>query len=530
MELKSETYVIFLFPILFLLIFLLLLNHFKSAFPTKNPPLPPGPHPWPILGNLLHIGKNPHITLANFARSYGPLISLRLGTQLLIVASSPAAAAEVLKTHDRILSARHVPHVLRVKTPSRNHLSIGWAFECNDEWKFLRTICRTELFSGKAMESQSPLRAAKLAEMVEFLSGVAAEGKVVRVGEVVFATVFNMLSNVLMSRDFIRLEEEKEEKSSDSLESSGGRMKTKGLVRSIMGVASARNLCDFYPILGGLDVQGLKKNSTQLEMKIYGLWEPIIEERRERRRSGGSSQQQDFLDSLLDHAFNNDQIDQLFLELITAGTETTTLTIEWIMAELIRNPQPMAKLHQELARKIHLKSPTESDLPHLPYLQACVKETFRLHPPAPFLLPHRAHSSCTVMNYAVPKDAQVLVNVWAIGRDATVWEDDDPQGFKPERFLGCDRDYKGNDFELLPFSAGRRICPGLPMATKIVPLVLATLVHFFDWALPDGDDPDRLDMSEEFAVTLQKKQPLVLVPKVKKVPLDTVGAKDFNFF
>ncbi|KAL6979630.1 hypothetical protein U1Q18_021285 [Sarracenia purpurea var. burkii] len=505
----------FLSPILFLFIFLLLLNHFKSAFPTKKPPLPPGPHPWPILGNLLHLGKTPHITLANLARSYGPLISLRLGTQLLIVASSPAAASEILKTHDRILSGRQVPHVVPTKDPSRNHLSMAWAFECNDGWKFLRTICRTELFSGKAMESQSRLRAAKAAEMVEFLGGVTAEGKAVRVGEVVFATVFNMLSNVLMSRDFFRLEDEEEKE--ESSESSGGGTKMKGLVRTLAELYSAPNLCDFYPILGGLDLQGLKKKMNQVEMKIWGLWESTIEERRERRRSGGSSQQQDFLDSLLGNDFNNDQINVLFQELFGAGTDTTTSTIEWAMAELIRNPQPMTKLRQELTREIGRKSPTESHLPQLPYLQACVKETLRLHPPAPFLLPRRVLSSCTVMNYAIPKDAQVFVNIWAIGRDVAVWEDDDPAGFKPERFMGCDRDYEGSDFKFLPFGGGRRICPGLPMAAKTVPLVLASLVHFFDWALPDGDDPDGLDMGEKFALTLQKEQPLVLVPKVKKL-------------
>ncbi|KAL6979631.1 hypothetical protein U1Q18_021286 [Sarracenia purpurea var. burkii] len=358
------------------------------------------------------------------------------------------------------------------------------------------------------MESQSRLRAAKAAELVEFLSRVTADGKAVRVGEVVFATVFNMLSNVLMSSDFIRLEEE---------ESSGGGMKMKGLVRIIMELASAPNLCDFYPILGRLDVQGLKKKVSQVQMKICGLWEPTIEERRERRRSGGSSQQQDFLDSLLDNALNNDQINQLFLELFIAGTDTTTSTIEWAMAELIRNPQPMTKLRQELAQEIGRNSPAESHIPHLPYLQACVKETLRLHPPVPFLLPHRALSSCTVMNHAVPKDAQVIINLWAIGRDATIWEDD-PLRFKPERFMGaCDRDYKGNDFEFLPFGAGRRICPGIPMALKIMPLVLASLIHFYDWALPDGDDPSRLNMGEKFAISLQKEQPLVLIPKVKKL-------------
>jgi cytochrome P450 len=343
------------------------------------------------------------------------------------------------------------------------------------------------------------LREEKVMEMVEFMRGM--EGEVVKIGEVVFATVFNMLSNVMMSRDFIGLGED----------SSGGVMKS--MVRRLMEVGSAPNLSDFFPVLGGLDLQGLKKRSAELVVRIFAMWEPVIEERRRERRSSVSSHQ-DFLDSLLDNAFSNDQINQLFVELFSAGTDTSTSTVEWAMAELIKNPKSMAKVCQELVREINQSFPKESHLPQLPYLQACVKETLRLHPPAPFLLPHRALVSCEVTNYTIPKDAQVIVNVWAIGKDPMIWED--PLQFKPERFLNSTLDYKGNDYDFLPFGAGRRICPGLPMAAKHVPLVLASLIHFFDWSLSDEIDPNELDMSEKFGVTLEMEQPLLLIPKVIK--------------
>ncbi|KAH7864131.1 hypothetical protein Vadar_026110 [Vaccinium darrowii] len=499
METMAETY--FIFAILLLPLLLPpFLKHFKSTFLSKTLPLPPGPIPWPILGNIPHMGKKPHITLAKFAQSYGPLMSLKLGSQLLIVGSSPAAAAEILKTHDQILSARHLPHVLTVKSPELNHVSLAWAFDCNDKWKYLRTICRTELFSGKAMESQAVLREKKVIEMVEFLRG--KEGEVVGIVEVVFATVFNMLSNVMMSRDFIRLGEE----------NLGGGMK--GLIRSIMEVVSAPNLCDFYPILGGLDLQGLKRRGEELVVRIFAMWELDIEERKAERRRSSVSSCRDFLDSLLDNAFSNDQINYLIGELFTAGTDTSISVVEWTMAELIKHPESMTKVCQELATEINQSNPKESHLPQLAYLQACIKEALRLHPPVPFLLPHRALVSCEVMNYTIPKDARVIVNVWAIGRDPTIW--DDPLQFKPERFLNSTLDYKGNDYEFLPFGAGRRICPGLSMAAKHVPLILASLIHFFEWSLPGENDPTGLDMNEKFAVTLQKEQPLLLIPKVRK--------------
>ncbi|XP_059655805.1 probable (S)-N-methylcoclaurine 3'-hydroxylase isozyme 2 [Cornus florida] len=492
------TYDLF-FSILLLAIIFLILKLLKSNFLSESTlPLPPGPSPWPILGNILQMGEKPHITLANFARSYGPLMSLRLGTQIMIIGSSPAAAVEILKTNDRTLSARYVPHVAPPKSSEVNHLSLGWALECNDAWKKLRSICRTELFSGKAIESQACLREKKIRDMVRFLS--VMEGKVVKVGEVIFATVFNMLGNVFISRDFISLEEENLD---------GG---MKDLVREIMEVSSAPNLSDFYPILGALDLQGLRKKSLELFGKVCAVWEPVIEERRDQRR-GGASSQKDLLDTLIDTAFTNDKINTLFMELFTAGTDTSTSTVEWAMAELIKNPESMKKVCEELTREINQHSLKESDLAQLPYLEACVKETLRLHPPAPLLLPHRAPDSCKVMNYTIPKNSQVVVNVWAIGRDPMVWEE--PLKFKPERFLNTTLDFKGNDFEFLPFGAGRRICPGLPMAAKQVPLILASLFRSFDWSLPHGNDPNELDMNEKFAATLQKEQPLVLIPTIK---------------
>ncbi|KAL3362220.1 hypothetical protein AABB24_014880 [Solanum stoloniferum] len=491
------------FEILFLLPFFLLpltFFLFKVFRSSKITQLPPGPTPWPVIGNIFHMGKMPHITLTNFAKIYGPLMSLRLGTQCLVVGSSSSAAIEILKTHDRILSGRHVPNAVPAKGSDLDKISMGWNSECHNEWRYLRTLCRTELFSGKVLESQAYMREKKVMELVEFLR--SKEGQVVNIGELVFATVLNMLSNVLISKDMIHLEEETEDS------------EIKSLVRGIVEVGSAPNISDFYPILGKLDLQGLRKKSTDLVTKFCSIWEPIIEERRNNRENDSSSQQ-DFLETLLDNGFTNDHINQLFMELLSAGSDTSTTAIEWAMAELLKNVETMKKVQEELEIELsesdYLK---ESQELQMSYVQACVKETFRLHPPAPLLLPHRAIETCQVMNYTIPKDAQILVNVWAITRDPFIWEE--PDMFRPQRFLSSDMDFKGNDFEFLPFSAGRRMCPGMPMAAIKIPSVLASLVHFFDWELPHGKCPVELDMTEKFGVTLQKKEPLLLIPKARK--------------
>ncbi|KAI5601560.1 hypothetical protein POPTR_001G109300v4 [Populus trichocarpa] len=462
-------------PILLLLPLLLLivLKHFRH---NSSPPFPPGPYPWPILGNILQLGDKPHITLTHFAKIHGPIFSLRLGTQLVVVGSSQAAAIAILKTHDRILSGRHVPHMAPSKSSELNKLSLGWVVECNERWRYLRTICKSELFSLKALESQACIRERKAKEMIGFINKM--EGKVVKIREVATATVFNMLSNILVSRDLVSLEHESED-------------------------------------------GGMSSVLKDIARRSFNMCEAIIQERREggegKRDGPDASRRRDFLDALILNGSSDDQIDILLMELLSAGTDTSSSTIEWTMAELIKNPRCLKKVQEEIANVINMNRDTgfkESYLPQLTYLQACVKETLRLHPPGPFLLPHRAIDSCQVMNYTIPKNTQVLVNYWAIGRDPKSWEE--PVVFNPERFLSSNLDFKGNDFEFIPFGSGRRICPGLPMAAKHVALIIAYLILFFDWSLPCGKNPTDLDMSENYGLTLRKEQPLLLVPTSKK--------------
>ena len=181
------------------------------------------------------------------------------------------------------------------------------------------------------------------------------------------------------------------------------------------------------------------------------------------------------------------------------------------MAELLHNPEKMTKARDELEEVLgkggHVQ---ESNISKLNYLRAIVKETLRLHPSAPFLLPRKAKTNIEIYGYIVPKNAQILINVWAMGHDPSIW--DSPNLFMPERFLEQDIDYKGQDFELIPFGAGRRICPGLPLANRMVPLMLASLVHYFAWKLPIEMRPEDMDMAEMFGLSLHKAMPLRAIP------------------
>ncbi|KAJ0968523.1 hypothetical protein J5N97_025440 [Dioscorea zingiberensis] len=202
-------------------------------------------------------------------------------------------------------------------------------------------------------------------------------------------------------------------------------------------------------------------------------------------------------------------------DMVVGGTENTSNTVEWAMAELMQKPKMMRRIQEELEQVVGKENVVEeSHIPKLTYLGAVIKEVLRLHPALPLLVPHSPSSSCTINGYNVPQGSQVFVNVWAIHRDPCIWED--PLEFIPERFLNMDDssrwDFSGNDFRYFPFGSGRRICAGIPMAERIVGYALASLLHSFDWNLPEGT---KLDLSERFGIVLKKAEPLVALPTPK---------------
>ncbi|KAL0461189.1 UNVERIFIED_CONTAM: cytochrome [Sesamum latifolium] len=194
--------------------------------------------------------------------------------------------------------------------------------------------------------------------------------------------------------------------------------------------------------------------------------------------------------------------------------DTSAAATEWAFSELIRHPHVMKKLQNELETVVGLDQMVEeSHLDRLEYLDFVVKETFRLHPIAPLLVPHESMEDCVIDGFHIPKGSRTMVNIWAIGRDPNVWPD--PEAFKPERFIGSNIDIRGRDFRLIPFGSGRRSCPGLQLGLTVVRLVVAQLVHCFDWELPNGMLPSDLDMSEHFGLVTSRAKHLMVIPRYR---------------
>ncbi|KAF5780010.1 putative cytochrome P450 [Helianthus annuus] len=480
-------------PLIFIL-YRLIINRASS----KDTSLPPGPYPWPIIGNIFQIGKkNPHVRLAEMAQLYGPLISLRVGQRVLIVGSSSDAASEILRTHDHVLSGRDVSRLLQNKKQTVHNMNLAFTSECDDNWRFLRNIYKTELLSGKALESGAKMREKKVMEMVKYLA--SKEGQDIVIKDVVFVTAMNNLGNALLSIDLV------------DYEGNGiGRGVMDAIRRLIMLIAQPQ-LADMFPIFGPWDLQGWYKQVMHIiEHDLGSVWEDSLQKKRNRDDSGSSPK--DFVDVLIEKGFSNQRINALMEELFAAGTETTGLTTEWFVAELLKNEEAMKKVRDEVTKQINGNVVKESDLVRLPYLEACFKETLRLHPAGPLLIPRKAVETCEIMGYTIPKDSQVLVNVWAINRDPKIW--DDPLRFKPERFIGSNVSYKGNEFGYLPFGSGRRMCPGETMASKLILLTVASLVINFDWFIPDKTNPMEINMDEEMDIAMYKKEPLHVIFKL----------------
>ncbi|VVB00568.1 unnamed protein product [Arabis nemorensis] len=502
---------LFLFVCFILSSFLIISTTRSRRRSHRTAATPPGPPRLPIIGNIHLVGKNPHRSFYDLSKTYGPVMSLKLGCLNSVVITSPEAAREVLRTHDQILSGRSSDNSIR----SINHqeLSVVWLPSSSPRWRLLRKLLATKVISPQRIEATKALRVNKVKELVSFMSESSEREEAVDISRASFITTLNIISNLLFSVDL---------GSYDSKMSNGFQDTVIGLMEAV-GNPDAAN---YFPLLRFLDLQDNRKKTKEGCERLFRVFRGFIDAKiaeKSTRDNPKDVTNSDVVDALLDLITKGDEaelntnvIEHFLLDLFTAGTDTSSSTLEWAMAELLSNPKTMAKAQAEIEHVIGQNGVVqESDISALPYLQAVVKETFRLHPAAPLLVPRKAESDAEVLGFMVTKDTQVLVNVWAIGRDPNVWEN--PNRFEPERFLGKEIDVKGRDYELTPFGAGRRICPGLTLALKTVSLMLASLLYSFDWKLPIGVGSKDLDMDETFGLTLHKTNPLHAIPVKKRI-------------
>ncbi|XP_042039925.1 cytochrome P450 71A8-like [Salvia splendens] len=484
----------FAFQALISIILLITITKWLSKS-TKSKNSPPSPPRLPILGHLHRLSLLPHHDLQSMARNHGPVMLIHFGSVPTLIASSAAAAAEIMKTHDLAFADRPDSSLFRRLLYDNKDVSVS---PYGEYWRQLKSICVVQLLSNKRVQSFHSVRA----EETEILIGKIG-GKAECVD---LSRMFTQLTNDVVCRSAIG------RKYGDG----GDGERFLSILREFLEVLSTISIGDFVPSLSWIGrFNGLDKRVDRVANEIDEFLESVIRERldnpAERVVAG-----ENFLDILLDIYRNNsggvsidrDSIKAIILDVFAAGTDTTATVLEWAMSELLRRPVILKRLQtevREVAEDSH--NITENDIERMHFLKAVMKETLRLHTPIPLLVPRVAREDVKIMGYDVAKGTMVMTNAWAIGRDPSSW--DEPESFNPDRFLNSSVDYKGVDFELIPFGAGRRGCPGTAFAMATNEFVLANLVHRFDWKLPNNCG--ELDMSERPGVAIRRRVPLVAV-------------------
>ncbi|KAF5480778.1 hypothetical protein F2P56_001494, partial [Juglans regia] len=455
---------------------------------NKNRKLPPGPRGFPILGNLHMLGEFPHQDLHRLAKKHGPIMYLQLGLVPVIVVSSPEAAELFLKTHDLVFASRPPHEAAKLISYEQKNLSFS---PYGSYWRNVRKMCTLELLSNLKINSFKSMRKQELGSLVKFLQEAAANFAEVDLSAKVSSLSLDMSCRMVLGKKYM----------DKDFDESGFR----AVIREGMELSAVPNLGDYIPCIAPLDLQGLKRRMKAVSKIFDDFLEKIIDEH---VQSKDENKAKDFVDVMLsfmgseesEYLIERSNIKATILDMLAASMDTSATAIDWALSELMKHPRIMKKLQKELENVVGLKRMVEeADLDRLEYLDMIVKETLRLHPVVPLLLPHEAREDCRVNGFHIPRKSRVMINVWAIGRDPSVWSD--AEKFFPERFVGSNIDLRGRDFQLIPFGAGRRGCPGMELGLTVVRLVIAQLVHCFDWDLPDNMQPAELDMTEVFGVT-----------------------------
>ncbi|AQK69153.1 Premnaspirodiene oxygenase [Zea mays] len=450
---------------------------------------PPAPWALPVIGHLHHLaGAPPHRALRDLARRHGPLMTLRFCELRVVVASSPDAAREILRTHDVDFASRPIGPMLQLVFRGAEGLIFA---PYGDGWRQLRKICTLELLSARRVHSFRPVREDEVGRLLGSVASAAAAGLPVNLSERITAFVAD------------------------------------AAVRAIIGSRSEhrdeflRLLMDGLKIIPGLSLPDLFPSSRlamlvssvpgKIERRRKGLLDivdPIILEHQEKRAAGGIDEDEDLLDVLLrlqkdmdsQYPLTTDNIKSVLIDMFGASSETSATTLKWTMAELMRNPAVMRKAQDEVRGALAGHDEVAEDsLVNLRYLQLVIKETLR-----PAAAPAGAIAAAAGVPQPVP------------GRDPALW--DAPEDFVPERFEESGRDFKGMDFEFIPFGAGRRMCPGMAFGLAHIELALAALLFHFDWKLPEGVVAEEIDMAEAVAITAPPRSDLVVLP-VTRLPV-----------
>ncbi|KAK4781649.1 hypothetical protein SAY86_015751 [Trapa natans] len=464
---------------------------------------------WPLLGHLHLLGgpRPPHYVLADMADCHGPIFTIKLGSSRALVVSSSEVAKECLTTKDLALATR--PLSVSSEVLGYDYAVFPFA-PYGPYWRHMRKVAALELLSNHRIELLRELRQSEVLTAVRGLLDECRQRKNTSAGGETPVRVdmqrwfwditLNVMVRMIIGRRFSDDGDRSEE--------------TRKIIADFIKLVGKPILADVLPLLRWLDLGGQEKAMRRAKERLDGVLQRWLDEHKANRKAGKVAGQ-DFMNVMLStfedeediYGYSSDTVNKAScMTMILAGTETTMVSMTWALSLLLNNKESLKKVQQELDSNIGSdRLVTESDLKNLPYLQAVTKETLRLYPPLPLAIPHEAIEDCNISGYHVPKGTRIILNLHKIHREAKVWPG--PAEFRPERFLTTHSnfDVNGQNYELLPFGSGRRMCPSSLLALQLLGLSLASFLHAFDVRTPE----DRaVDMKEANGMSNLKVSPL----------------------
>ncbi|XP_057780854.1 cytochrome P450 71A1-like [Salvia miltiorrhiza] len=492
----------------FILILLLalpitLILYFKTQNPkhAKQELPPPGPPRLPLIGNLHHFdGRSPHTYLGRLSKQYGAVMSLQLGLRRLVVISSAEAVKEIMTSHDVVFSSRPALVALRRLLYDGLDFAFSPYMETSREMKKISTV---HLFSAKRVQTFLPIIRDEVSKMTERIARDASLSAATDLSETMMLFAANTVARVAFGKRY-------------------GETKQRfvDLLHDAEAVLGGLFMEDFLLWLRWIDnLSGMAAKLDKVFQDMDAFCEEVIEEHMKPNRP--KSMEGDIIDVMLKMERDGsasfdltlDHIKALLVGIIVGGSDGTSAALVWALTALMKKPSSMKKVQAEIRQLAGEKEMIdEEDIKKLPYFRAVVKETLRLYPSAPLLLPRETTKKCRINGYEIEGGSMVYINAWAIARDPATWENADE--FLPERFLAAEIDARGQNPTVIPFGFGRRGCPGIGIGMSQVELALANVLYKFEWELPHGMKEEDIDFDSQQGLAMHKKNALRLVAKV----------------
>ncbi|KAJ4953421.1 hypothetical protein NE237_030253 [Protea cynaroides] len=487
---------------LLILVSLLLIVQFRSELMIHKKsrvapaPLPPGPAPWPIVGSIPELFRKKPVfrwILGLMKEMNTEIACFRFGSVHVIPVTCPEIAREVLKKQDAIFASR--PITMGTEYSSRGFLSIAVA-PWGDQWKKMRRVVASEVINPARLRWLLEKRREEADNLVYYVYNQCTSGAIVDVRVAVRQYSANVIRKMMFNKRYL----------GEGRMDGGPGVEEREYVDALFTVLSllyAFCVSDYMPSWRRIDLNGHEKIMKEAIKIVYKYHDPIIDERIQEWREGKKKEAQDLLDVLISVKESNgkpllstEEIKAQVADLIYAAVDNPSNAVEWALAEMINQPEMLQKATEEIERVVGKERfVQESDIPELNYVKACCREAFRLHPIAPFNLPHVSNADTTVTGYFIPKGSHVLLSRIGLGRNPKVW--DDPLKFKPERHLkdpSVEVDLVESELRFISFSTGRRGCIGATLGSAMTVMLLARLLQGFSWGVPPGES--RIELNE----------------------------------